>query len=280
MRRTTYAKTHVKTNAEAPQVGRKTFSPLLRTFLVALWIIGFAVLMIWSVIIHNHPAPYPFEYQFTLMAQNAQVPAWIDGVIRFFSNLDNTLPAILGLVFCVCALAYIRWFQLRREEQRHGKYVRPSGFREHMAWYRQPLFLAVGTAVGSLLNFILTVLVSRPRPTGPICGHPHALSVICVTDSIPIHSFPSGHCEFDVMLYGFLLYLSFTRAVQQWRYHWLLVPLQIFWAAAILIIGYSRVLEGDHWLLDVGGGYLSGTLWLTLSIYLYRKLRDRINTFS
>ena len=37
----------------------------------------------------------------------------------------------------------------------------------------------------------------------------------------------------------------------------------------ILIIGFARVFEGEHWITDVLGGYLSGVLWLTLFIYLY-----------
>ncbi|HEV2582423.1 MAG TPA: phosphatase PAP2 family protein [Ktedonobacteraceae bacterium] len=273
MHRTTYDSIRLNDRADTPLTERRAFSPLLRVTFIALWILGFVTLMIWSVIIRNHPAPYPFEYQFTLMIQNAQLWGWVDPLIRFFSNLDNTLPAVTGITLCVFALAFIRWSEQRKEERRYGANARPRGFREHAEWYRQPIFLAVGTAIGSLLNLAITILVARPRPLGPICGHPHALTAICVTDSIPIHSFPSGHCEFDMMLYGFLLYLSFTRAVQEWRYHWLLLPLQLFAAAAILIIGYSRVLEGDHWLLDVGGGYLSGALWLTLSIFLYRKVR-------
>jgi membrane-associated phospholipid phosphatase len=276
MSRTTHDRTHSYNRAATLQAEHRAVPPSRRIALITLWMIGFAGLITWCVIMRNHPAPYPFEYQFTLMAQDAQLWGWVDPTIRFFSNLDNTFPAIIGIIFCVFVLAFIRWSQLRwNKPGGYGPYVKPRGFREHMEWFRQPVFLAVGTAIGSLLNVSLTMLANRPRPSGPICGHPHSLHVICVTDSIPIHSFPSGHCEFDVMLYGFLLYLTFSRAVQRWRYHWLLLPVQLFCAVVILIIGYSRILEGDHWLLDVVAGYLSGALWLSLSIYLYRKVRDR-----
>ncbi len=47
----------------------------------------------------------------------------------------------------------------------------------------------------------------------------------------------------------------------------------------ILLMGYSRVYEGEHWLSDVLGGYLSGALWLALFIFLYllttNKLEER-----
>ena len=42
----------------------------------------------------------------------------------------------------------------------------------------------------------------------------------------------------------------------------------------LLTIGYSRVLEGEHWLLDVLGGYLTDVLWLFLFIFLYRWTTD------
>jgi hypothetical protein len=49
-----------------------------------------------------------------------------------------------------------------------------------------------------------------------------------VLSTIPVHSFPSGHTETDVAYYGFLLYLSFTPPVRQWRYCNFLIPFQIF----------------------------------------------------
>lgn len=276
MSRTTYDRTRSYNRAGISQAEHHAIPPSLRIALITFWILGFVWLITWCVIMRNHPAPYPFEYQFTLMAQNAQLWGWVDPTIRFFSNFDNPLPAIIGIALCVFILASIRWSQLRwNKPGGYGPYVRPRRIREHAHWFRQPIFLAVGTAIGGLLNLTLTMLADRPRPSGPICGHPHPLNTICVTDHIPVHSFPSGHCEFDVIFYGFLLYLSFSRRIQQWRYHWLLLPVQLFCAAAILLIGYSRILEGDHWLLDVVAGYLSGTLWLSLSIYLYRKVRDR-----
>jgi membrane-associated phospholipid phosphatase len=45
-----------------------------------------------------------------------------------------------------------------------------------------------------------------------------------------------------------------------------------FCCVDILTIGYSRILEGEHWLTDVLAGYLSGALWLLMCIVLYRGI--------
>ena len=82
-----------------------------------------------------------------------------------------------------------------------------------------------------------------------------------------------------MLFYGFLLFLSFTKPVREWRCRWVLIPLQVFAVLNILLMGYSRVFEGEHWLSDILGGYLSGALWLALFIFLYllttSKLEER-----
>jgi phosphatidylserine/phosphatidylglycerophosphate/cardiolipin synthase-like enzyme len=79
-----------------------------------------------------------------------------------------------------------------------------------------------------------------------------------------------------VIYYGFLLYVSLTKPVSEWRYRWVLIPFQIYAVLNILLIGYSRMLEGSHWLTDALGGYLSGALWLSLIIFLYRWTIDKL----
>jgi membrane-associated phospholipid phosphatase len=96
---------------------------------------------------------------------------------------------------------------------------------------------------------------------------------------VAVHSFPSGHVENDVVFLGFMLYLSLSKPVNRWRYRWLLIPLQLYAVLNILLIGYSRVVEGSHWLTDVVGGYLAGALWLVLLIVVYHWALDRLTTW-
>jgi membrane-associated phospholipid phosphatase len=121
-----------------------------------------------------------------------------------------------------------------------------------MRLFRQVFYFVVAVASVGGLFLLLTPLVERPRPTigAGIC---------------------SGHVSHDVVYSGFLQYITLGDPVRRWRYRWFLIPLRVFFVLDILLIGYSRLLEGDHWLLDVLGGYLVGALWLALFVFLYRR---------
>src|SRR5207237_5090950 len=121
-----------------------------------------------------------------------------------------------------------------------------------------------------LLFLLPNFIVARPRPSSPL---------IHVVVLEPIPTFPSGHVVYAVVYYGFLLYLSLTKPISQWRYRWLLIPFQLYAVLMILLIGFSRVSEGSHWLTDASAGYLSGALFLALLIVLYRWPLQRMTTW-
>jgi membrane-associated phospholipid phosphatase len=136
-----------------------------------------------------------------------------------------------------------------------------------MHWFVTAIFLFFGTIVQFIVWLLLVLLVARPRPSSPLIH-------VSMPEVFP--TFPSGHAMHDVVFYGFLLYVSLSKPVSQWRYRWLLIPLQIYAALNILLVGYSRVYEGSHWLTDVLGGYLAGVLFLVPLIVLYRWTLDRL----
>ena len=123
---------------------------------------------------------------------------------------------------------------------------------------------------GGGLWFVLEVLVARPRP--------RTAEGLCIHRVIPAYSFPSGHVIHDGVLYGFLLFLSFSQPARAWRYRWVLPPFQVLAVLYLLAVGYSRIESGEHWLFDVLGGYLVAMLWLALFIFLYRWTTDLLAT--
>ena len=231
---------------------RITVHPLEAVYFV----IGLIVLITSAVILHGQPRPYPFELNFTLAIQSFPSIPLLTGLIDFVSSLNDPIPSIIALAAWLVGLVTMGFIAHLRG-------------RSAVKWFQSAASLIVTVGIAGGLNLLINTLVARPRP-GSFGEH------ITIFMKRPEHSFPSGHTEHDVAYYGFLLYLSFTPPVREWRYRWVLIPFQIIAAFDILTIGYSRVLEGEHWLLDVLGGYLSGSLWLLLCIVIYRYVTDLI----
>ena len=226
-----------------------------RRIVLSLWILGFMLLAAASVIVRLHPAPWPFDLQTTITLQNLQLPSWVSTLIVWVSIVDNPRPTEISYVAWLVVLSLIGVVVWRRGGS-------------PIPWFVTAIFLSLGVAAMAGLDRIIANLVARPRPSSPL------IHVYMPEPGIP--SFPSGHVENDVVYYGFLLYLSLTKPVSEWRYRWILIPFQLYAVLNILLIGFSRVLEGSHWLTDALAGYLAGALWLVLLIFLYRWTLDRL----
>ena len=203
---------------------------------ITLWVAGLILLAVASVLTHNHPGPWPGEVAFSQAVQHLHYWPWIPPLLDFIGVFNNPTPTgiILGILFVGMLM---------------------------LGWYRQAIFFALTVGIGNFLDTLIGDYVVRPRPSPDL---------IRVDVPLKYNSFPSGHCCHMVLFYGFLLYLSFSKPVRQWRYRWVLIPLQVFAVLNMLLMGYSRIYQGEHWLSDVLAGYLSGALWLALFICLYQ----------
>ncbi len=88
--------------------------------------------------------------------------------------------------------------------------------------------------------------------------------------TITSYSFPSGHANESVVLYGFIGLLLYVHAPSRLRKNLaLIIP-----ACFILLIGFSRLALNYHYTSDVVGGYLLGAFWLmfSLSIPIYHDV--------
>jgi undecaprenyl-diphosphatase len=120
------------------------------------------------------------------------------------------------------------------------------------------LFAACAVGVGTLVKLV----VYRPRPSADL---------VHVFSQLPSSGFPSGHVLAFTAFGGFLAFLFYTLLKPSWGRTTLLAA----FAMLILLMGLSRIYQGQHWFSDVMGAYLLGSMWLALSIWLYRwgKLR-------
>jgi undecaprenyl-diphosphatase len=121
-----------------------------------------------------------------------------------------------------------------------------------MLWRRRyqslVAFWIIATLGVGMLNIELKNAFARPRPPGapPEWGW----------------SFPSGHSMGSFVVYGMLAYLIVLSVRRPLARNTAVAGL----ALLILAIGFSRVYLGAHFPSDVVGGFLAGTVWLTLCV--------------
>ena len=218
-----------------------------------LWVIGLIVFTISCFIIHFHPTPYPIDLwaMHSAQAEQPHLPGWLQFMLVLPSIINDPIPSTLVLIAWVVMMLAVGLV-------RHLRKL-PS-----LGWFLAAVGLAVTVMSSAGVNVLLDMIIARPRPD------PSRYHFQLHTSLVPFPTYPSGHTEHDVAYYGFLLYLSFTKPVREWRYRWVLLPFQLYAVYDILAIGYSRILEGDHWLTDVLGGYLEGAIYLFFFIFLYR----------
>jgi len=115
------------------------------------------------------------------------------------------------------------------------------------------------TLVPDLLNILVKIMVSRPRPT---------LANAKLFLTLHQSSFPSGHVVHYVVFFGFLLTAMFVnkKIPSVWR-----IFIGSFSAFLIFTVSISRIYLGVHWVTDVMGGYLFGFAYLGIILTFYLK---------
>lgn len=87
-------------------------------------------------------------------------------------------------------------------------------------------------------------------------------------------SFPSGHAILAVTLYGFLIYF-FWKHLARWKNK---IDALFLGLLVIILIGFSRLYLGVHYLSDVWAGYMIGLFWLTLGIGLVESKKTVLSS--
>lgn len=164
-------------------------------------------------------------------------PAWFDALMRFVSGLGFSplVDILCGLIILFVLVIGLRWEAVMLT------------------------FAAVGAGT---LGGLVKLIVQRPRP---------GATLVNVFAQLNDSSFPSGHVLLYTAFLGFLFFMLYTL-VRHSKGRTL--GLSLF-GALIALVGVSRVYLGAHWPSDVLGAYLLGSLWLTLTIYLYRWGKPR-----
>lgn len=128
-------------------------------------------------------------------------------------------------------------------------------------WYRL-LALVLVLPCGMVLNFLLKTAFHRHRPS-------FEGSLLFFSG----YSFPSGHAMAATLLYGLLAVFAII-ALETWRWQ---VAAVLGAIVMILLVGFSRVYLGAHYLSDVLGAAVAGLAWLALSLTAVDTLRRNRN---
>src|SRR3989344_2669078 len=111
-------------------------------------------------------------------------------------------------------------------------------------------FLWLITIGGLGTTFVLKEIFHRSRPVG---------GLIAETSS----SFPSAHSVVSVVFYAFVFYLLARNAKCCFSKYLLISGMFI----APILLGFSRLYLGVHYLSDVLAGYAIGDVWFLIGVY-------------
>jgi membrane-associated phospholipid phosphatase len=111
---------------------------------------------------------------------------------------------------------------------------------------------------GNLLNYCLKHLIQRGRPVfdDPIF-------------SLPTYSFPSGHAMASTVFYGLLAIYASANASQRHAVY-VAIAAAVF---MVVLVSFSRIYLGLHYLSDVVGGIAEGIAWLALCFAALHYIR-------
>lgn len=127
--------------------------------------------------------------------------------------------------------------------------------------------LVIGSLASRGVNSVVKEIIERPRPSP---------SLVHVEAQPSSFSFPSGHADTVMVLFGFIFYLA-TVHLKDARPR---VAVQVVSLWVILVTGVQRVYVGAHWPSDVLGGYYLGGLMLAGLIALHWLVRARRRELS
>lgn len=127
-----------------------------------------------------------------------------------------------------------------------------------LAWKKHKreavLFTSV-LAMGMILNYLLKILIQRPRPDlAPLLNLEHS------------YSFPSGHAMNSFIFYSLVSYFvfHFTRKKR------LSAIVSVLSLILIFLIGFSRIYLGVHYPSDVIAGFIVG-FWVFVTTILIER---------
>jgi undecaprenyl-diphosphatase len=202
-----------------------------------LWLVVAVLLILFvSLAYAVHSVPYfPIDLQASLAVQGLAAP-WFHTLMFVVS-----WPGFPPQVYIFVVIAGIGLYVTRQR--------------------REAVFLVVSSVAIASISQGVKLLVDRPRP-------PASLVHVLIPNLNGGHwSFPAGHVESYVVLFGFMIYVAYAH----WRNNLARGLVIVLGVLMIALVGVSRIDSGEHWLTDAAGGYLLGAAFLAVMLAWYRR---------
>lgn len=128
---------------------------------------------------------------------------------------------------------------------------------------RRYAFYFAGTFLGGVaFNYVLKVLIDRPRPFETYS------TIISFSDAMG-QSMPSNHSFCVIVIAMFVCYFVSKMLDKNWE-----KTLCIFiMSLIVVVVGISRMYLGVHYLSDIVVGYIIGVLFSLAGLNIYNKAR-------
>lgn len=129
-----------------------------------------------------------------------------------------------------------------------------------LRYRRAAVFFIVVFFVSVSVNILFKLLLKIPRPT------------LSPLQNLTDFSYPSGHAMNNASLYSLILYILYRMGKKR-VVKILIIPATIW----VMLIGFSRVFLGSHYISDIIGGITAGVAIVASFILLlntYRSLSD------
>jgi len=124
------------------------------------------------------------------------------------------------------------------------------------------IFAIVNIGFVGAFCLVVKYIVKRPRP--------EFVALIEETG----YSFPSAHSMGSMVVLGFVIFLI-------WKYlknKPLKITLTSILSCLIVVVGYTRVYLGVHYITDVLAGFLAGGAYLVVAIFAFNIIEKKINS--
>lgn len=204
---------------------------LSRNFLTYSFFALVSFFIILSFLVVKHPIPN-LDVQISLFVQKIQSPI-LDQIMLGISFFGE-LPWSLIMVLLVATIFFI-------------------------AKFRREAYFITSILSSALVILGIKNIINRPRPTE---------FYVRLVEINRFQSFPSGHVMSYVLFFGFIIILMRNLKTIPHRLKQIITFISLF---LMILIPFSRIYLGAHWLSDTIGGFILGLICLYPLCYFYFK---------